>query len=927
MFQLRRLELLHWDYWQRHSLPLDARIITLVGPNGSGKTTLLDALRTLFALRCSGKRDFKRYVRHAGADVAWIRAVVDNPRRAAHRQPFFPILDEEVTLACRICNNGGDWQRQYTLVAGDCSIEELQTRDHWLPLPQYRRQLTSAGMTPAIAEVLALEQGDTDKLCEYTPKALLDLVFQVFGDREVLAAYQDAKVQQIEAERELASLDQQLAVLDSRVTALQRRVDRYRQWQQLQAEHDHYRDQLLPRLRFAEHLCQLQQQAPALLGLRRQLRATGHALAAANAELLELNDRHNHALHHERAQQAELQLQRRHHLQAREAMVEAQAVLRERQRLRDLLQQQHGSALVAAAEQLGSARQRLAEHQQHAHALRLQQAAAETERALWQHGQTPLPDPVARFRAGLTAAGIDHDLLLDIVDIPPSPWHNALQALLAADCWMVVLHRAEDVATAWSLAAQQTYPHPIHPAGVPHPARPDSALAHLQPLRPLPAALSHRLGALRCVDSPSGDPQPWLSRSGFLAEADGGRQLTLGPGNFGTAARHAQAEAADRRSAELATALATLNSEIVGLQRTISDGQRRLEGLDAARELAARAEEFAAAEAVLHAQQAAARIIENRIPAQEQLAVAATAHRHDLELQLQRLDATATQFGHHYNLLLPQYQQQRRQFRHALTERRQLRAPWPAADLQPRDLANLQQQYHSAAAADLHRQSLAAQLAAETWETDPQLPPLRDKMAADHAALAAEVAQRRQENQRAAALTLAARSEYLQVLRHTVRRYGQHLQTLGELAGIAVRVDLPALSNDDLNLAQAGLHVHFNFDDKGHSGLNDGDASGGQQVMKSLILLIALLMEDGLPGGFVFIDEPFAHLDLINIERVGAFLQATRSQYLLTTPNPHTPHVFSPAELTLVSRKKPPGERWAPSLAVIRRQATPADKS
>ena len=40
----------------------------LFGPNGSGKTTLLHALRTLFGLRCSGKRDFRRYVRRANRD-------------------------------------------------------------------------------------------------------------------------------------------------------------------------------------------------------------------------------------------------------------------------------------------------------------------------------------------------------------------------------------------------------------------------------------------------------------------------------------------------------------------------------------------------------------------------------------------------------------------------------------------------------------------------------------------------------------------------------------------------------------------------------------------------------------------------------------------------------------------------------------------
>jgi branched-chain amino acid transport system ATP-binding protein len=44
MFHLQNLELVHWDYCQRVSLPLDASIITIAGPNGSGKTTLFNSM-------------------------------------------------------------------------------------------------------------------------------------------------------------------------------------------------------------------------------------------------------------------------------------------------------------------------------------------------------------------------------------------------------------------------------------------------------------------------------------------------------------------------------------------------------------------------------------------------------------------------------------------------------------------------------------------------------------------------------------------------------------------------------------------------------------------------------------------------------------------------------------------------------------------
>jgi chromosome segregation protein len=114
--------------------------------------------------------------------------------------------------------------------------------------------------------------------------------------------------------------------------------------------------------------------------------------------------------------------------------------------------------------------------------------------------------------------------------------------------------------------------------------------------------------------------------------------------------------------------------------------------------------------------------------------------------------------------------------------------------------------------------------------------------------------------------------------------------------------------------------VRWNFDGKGYIGLDDGQASGGQQVIKSLILLIGLMMDERSEGGFVFIDEPFAHLDVLNIDRVAQFLEATRAQYIITSPNTHNINIYRPASLSIVTHKKRPGESFAAIPTHLRRQ-------
>jgi len=258
MFHLQSLELLHWDYCQRVSLPLDASIVTIAGPNGSGKTTLLDAMRTLLGLDCSGGRSYKTYARHANASSAWLRAVVDNrPRgRQNSSRPFASSLlyADQVTLACRIERNGGDWQRRYLLAEGDVPIETLVERPEkdWLGPDTWRKRLAAAGLTPAIARVLSLEQGQTDRLCEFSPRELLRLVFDVFGDQEVLDRYELARGHQQQLGREVDQAEHELAHARTQLAGLALRVTSYHQRQQRLRERERLATEVVPVLMWSE---------------------------------------------------------------------------------------------------------------------------------------------------------------------------------------------------------------------------------------------------------------------------------------------------------------------------------------------------------------------------------------------------------------------------------------------------------------------------------------------------------------------------------------------------------------------------------------------------------------------------------------------------------------------------------------------------
>jgi len=940
MFRLTRLELVHWDYWQRFTLPLDGDIVTIVGPNGSGKTTLLDALRTLLAIPCSAKREYKRYVRRSGQPLAWLRAVVENRRGANGHRPFFPILDEEVTLACRIRKRGGEWQRHYAVAAGDVAIEALdagreatsgEAACEWMGVRDYQHRLAAAGLTAAMKRVLSLEQGETDKLCEYTPRALLELVFDVFGDGEVLEAYRAARAHQAEAEAELDHLDGELGRLESRLETLIARANRYREWRRLSDEATRLEAEVVPRLELVEQRDTILGAISQLRGVRRGLAERRDRVARLAQEVEEAEGAEWEARRLLAIDEAALEDAQVAHASVRERLAAARPVLAERDRLATLAAEEGAVDAGRLTAELEAARHAEAAATVRIDGLRERLALLRGRCAALEQGGPDLPERVAAFSARLTEAGIAHRRLPELVEVSDPAWQGAVEAVLAPYRHLIVLDRPEEAAAAWAAAEAARYRHfVVAERGDVAQVDPASLRAVVDFRGPPPAWLAHLLATIQRVESVAaastlGPERPWITPEGYHRERRGGRFLGIEPHDyrFGEAGLRERLAGARQERAATEAALQEAEASREGHRATIARHQTALAGVDAARQLAARAAVYRTAEAAVAegerdlAQLAREVEVARAAVATRRTAVEAAHDRHT------RLTLTHEGEAAAVAELRAQQAGQRREQAERILAYRAARARMPQSWRSRDGQLALKREYESAAAARRDRERLARRLVEEEWEMDETVLAHRDKVRGDRDALAAQVEQRRGHLDRARTLTDEARGAYINVLRATVRQYGRNLRGLGGLAGIGVEVEPPHLENDDTLLAQATLGVRFDFDQKGPIGLDDGEASGGQQVMKSMILLMGLLMEEGSEGGFVFIDEPFAHLDIANIERVARFLTATRSQYLITTPITHNSHIFDPSRLTLVTQKKRPGDGWAPPVMFLRRDTAP----
>lgn len=933
MFHIKSLELVHWDYWQRiKNIPLDAKIITIAGQNGSGKTTLLDALRTLFGLECSMGRSYKHYARHSGQQNSWIRAVVDNSAVGPQisNRPFrlSGLYEDDVTLFCKIEKNGGDWKRQYLMRGGKVEIEEVQEANDWLGVENYRKRLSHAGLSSAMGKVLALEQGETDKLCEYAPRQLLDLVFQVFGDKEVLDAYDDAKRHQRDTETELQHFETEFEGAKTNLEGLRLRVANYHQYESLTKEKRDLQEEVLPTLQYHEALEKAAATSASLRASKRFLRAQEDGLSERRGSLAMQAQARSEAQQHEAALEAEESALREKLSHINTKLKPQESLLEQKTRLQKLAAEADAD-IANVADDLEKKEAELSRSKQERDALSTRIAAElETINAL--QGKSALADPenVRAMRRALNDANIAHSMLPEIVEVTDQKWQGAVEGVLRGYTSVILLDKASDASAAYRIGEKQRYSHFIVPDRIHAPTVKDNSLLSVVNFTAqAPGWLIEQLQRIDTVENIEKGmklpkSQEWITPDAYHFERRGGRSLFVEASRyrFGSAGRSQRLEAIQRSLPRLQAQEDQLTISISKLAGEISAFKARLAGVDAAKELSARHAEFE--EASHHIQPLRQQRIEvgTRLGEISPLLKSATEQRTLAQLKWEQAKAAIAEAEAQLRGSEKRQIEERKTQFETLKSMRETWHSLPHNWKRSAHRKELVAEHENVHQIELRLRSLGNNLARDDWETDSTVVDQYVRLNNLLQNRQAETDERRYQNNRAMEATVNARTAYMDRLRYTIKSYSKNIKQLGELAGIEVHTDPVKLENDDIQLAQAGLHVRFKFDGKSAIGMNDGEASGGQQVMKSLILLIGLLKSEDGSGGFVFIDEPFAHLDIRNIQLVGEFLKNTDAQYLMTTPLTHNTDVYDPSELTLITSKKKKDTEWAQPIFVLQRK-------
>mgnify|MGYP000515869694 CR=1 FL=1 len=219
MPQIEQIQPVYWGALRPDPIDLATDGINVAtGPNGSGKTTLLDAIKLCLGVDELGGRRPEEYIFDGGgdaarrADRALIKVVFSNPVKPGSKDRVFADAgrgceaSDYVTAICEVTRGN---RVRYAIHPGylqwggdDRSIEkdihklrQAIPDKHWMGKRKWSELLARAGVSRELLGVLALKQGETDKVLAGDYHELLRKMLELTGKQETLEHFNEAKAQ------------------------------------------------------------------------------------------------------------------------------------------------------------------------------------------------------------------------------------------------------------------------------------------------------------------------------------------------------------------------------------------------------------------------------------------------------------------------------------------------------------------------------------------------------------------------------------------------------------------------------------------------------------------------------------------------------------------------------------------------------------
>lgn len=925
MFRFKALELMNWDCYAHYRVPLDGDIILLVGQNGSGKTTFLDALRVLLnAPRLSKSRNLHHYIQE-DVEIALIKAVVTN-QLVGGKRPFSHLGiygDGDVSLLCVLHNQGPQKiEKEYFIIKGDVGTEEIGKLKNGLKPLQYSRYLEEAGVSRSTLKLIALEQGQTDRIGQLSARELLDLVMDITGNREIIKKYEEAKQNYQKSFQQLVELRTEYNKICLNTQELEKKAREASLFREMNNEKQKIELEKLPLSRWynllnqihtLEQSCKdlndkrviLEKQNSISIQQQEELNAKKDEFERTQTRLKEMLVEQDRKLNqiHQQIGQCHSQWQRLDELRKACTAISKELVYETAMaRLEDI--QSHYYQQKGELEQLQKSLE-----------------AKKKERTSLKKQSLPsYPPEVAQFREILRDASITHSLLAECLEIVAPEWQLAIEAFLARDRFCLFVGE-RDFLKAKKFGEKNRYSFYISeycPARLPA-IREHSILSYLKVLDERVNTRLVPLNDVILVDSVEeghkykGDIT--ITRQGYRQDRRGGIFIANSIKFYcGGLAVERQMEEAEQEIESLVKQIDQVQQTFFTTAQEMREAENQLVLLKKKDEWEKAQQEYnqlkqqgdellKASEGLVEERKRISGELDRLIEERNR----SIQTNQELHRELEKLQREKQQLGDALRVKEQQLVQ-------LLAQKGNLEKQLPAKTSQPytpeqleppewleRKLQDMQRQVDNYnGCRDFAYITLYEHEAAELGAKQKQL----RRQEEDH-------------NQRSGELD-KCRDDYRQMIMHTINFYNKAVKELAELAGCQMRVSLELGSGESL-IEDATLCVRVSFDQKTEVDIHDKSLSGGQDVIASLILLVALSRMEQEGSGFFFMDEPNAHLDMLRIMEVGHFLRSTRAQFVLTTPTTENVASLAMADLVLTFTKRAPQEKWAPKPRYIRR--------